>query len=227
MNRASIIAIIILVIILLLRECDHSSSISRVRSQYNDTLTTYVDKNGVATATIQVIKEENHRKFLEIKSDKESIQALQSQVALYKKKLKDATFAQVDTYINSSGSTTITRVDTITVDSIKVVYPTYNSSKENEWVKWNVIASNDSINLDLKVINKFVISQVDKRDGWFKPKKTYVDFKNLNPYTETKELERFTVEKQKSKIVIGPLVGISLSGKPMIGIGVTYPLLRL
>lgn len=229
MNRASIIIILILIVILSLRECSHSNEINEVRSQYNDTLTTYIDKNGVKTAKIQVIKEVDTKTFLELKSSKESIKALQKEVLLYKKKLKDATFARVETSVNSTGKTTIIKVDTIIVNEDKKIYPIYKSNKSNEWVKWDVIASKDSINVDLKVINKFTISQIDKREGVFKPKKTFVEFKNLNPYTETQELQKFEVDnkKKKPKISIGPYIGVNILGSPTIGIGAMYTLIRI
>lgn len=211
----------------MVRECDHKSVVNRVKDQYNDTLTSYVNKDGVYVSTIRVMKEESHENFLELKSEKESVKQLQAEVKEYKKKLKDATYVHVITKISNSDKTEIIATDTIKTDSIVYVYPTYLSTKDTEWVKWNINASKDSVSVDLKLVNKFSIVQINKRKSLFSPRNTVIELKNLNPYTETEELQRFTVEKRKSNIIIGPQIGFAINGSIMIGIGVTYPLLRL
>ena len=96
----------------------------------------------------------------------------------------------------------------------------------------NAIARKDSLHLNQKIINEYSVVIGEESQGWFKPKKTFVEVINLNPFSETTKLRTYQVESKPIKrIGIGPGVyygiGFNFQSQVFVGIGVQYNLFRI
>lgn len=229
-----LIAAIVLAILLYFDKCNKTNTkekelVSLINAM-NDKLKTYIDKDSSQRATISVLKTEKTRDFLEIQTKDSEILHLQAVVKQYKAKLSagsSVTNASVETNVNHTGTTTITKVDTIKgKDSIAYVYPTYSDSIINKWITYRATADKDSFRTSIKIKNDFsVIVGTDKG-------KPFVDLITQNPYSETKQLRTYQVSIPKpKKFGVGPNVsyGVGVGFKPQvfIGIGIQYNILRL
>lgn len=110
------------------------------------------------------------------------------------------------------------------IDSIFLIH--------NNWIYNNIYSIQDSIHYILEVKNKYSVIIGEEFQGWFKPKKSFVEVINENPYTETKSLKAYSVKNniKKRNFGLGPLIGYgfdeNLDSKFFIGIGLQYNLIK-
>lgn len=103
---------------------------------------------------------------------------------------------------SSVSSATVTEVyDTVFIDTCKaLLYPRYTTNFENDWERFNITATKDSFDIDYSVFNRYEFKQEWERYGFLKTKKRAITgVLNLNPNTETKELQTFTVQCKCNK----------------------------
>jgi len=211
-------------------------------SSLNDTIKIWKDKDGLSHTKIEVIKTQSTKDFISLKSKDKEIIALQEVVKKYKKQLSKpgnsaTNFSSTTTISNSFGI----KKDTIEIkvvgnDTIKLQKYEYDISLKDkkgiEWVTGNAIVTKDSLYLEQKIINDYTVIIGEESQGWFKPKKPFVEVTNLNPFSETTKLKTYQVEtKPIKKIGIGPGVyygiGNSFQSQVFIGIGIQYNFIRL
>ncbi len=104
----------------------------------------------------------------------------------------------------------ITSGDTVIIDSITYVYPQYTTCYSDKWERFSIKADKDSFAVEYKVFNEFNLVQAWKSNGIFKRKTPEVSILNLNPHTETKELQTFTVKEDKSNRLRDMLIGAAV-----------------
>lgn len=225
MNRLSILIILILVIILFQRECSHKNYINQAKLSYSEDISTYQRKDGVRVSTIKSLEIENYKLAVNLDSTSESVKALVKEAMYYKKKLKQATHIESTTNINESANTVVIHSDTVYNNDTVYIHPQYSHKMSNKWVDIDLTADKDTFKVNLNIHNGYTVSHNYKKKGLFK-KKLYVDVTPTNPYTSLDDVKTIEIKPKKSKIILGPMVGISLTGQPLIGIGVTYPLIR-
>lgn len=210
------------------RKQDNKDNISLVNA-LSDTLKIYKKKDSTNVATISVLETGSARDFLKIKSGDSEITELQKLVKEYSKKLSEGssvTKAKVETVIEQSKPTIVVRRDTMWVDSVAYVYPTYRDTIKNKWIDYTAIMNKDSSNISFKVTNDFSVI-VGKHKG-----KAFVDLNTDNPYSSTKSLRTYQVKMPREKrFGIGPNVSYGFDQdfkkKFFIGVGIQYNLLRL
>jgi len=198
-----------------------------------DSIQIYKNKEGKEVVKTNAINTSTNE-FLNLKLKDEEIKKLQKLVKEYKSKLKDQ--GSITNFNSKTRVTTITTTkieyDTIIVNNIQEVYPKYNSEFNLKgWVIGDISASKDSTNINLEVNNEYSVIIGEESQGLFKPKKTFVEVINHNPYSSTDKLKTYQVEKLKNKLFsIGPYIGIGINqnGKfiPNLGIGLQYNLIK-
>lgn len=198
-----------------------------------DSLQIYKNKDNNEVAKIGTINSST-KDFIDLKIKDKEIQELQKLVKEYKNKLKNQ--GSVTKFSNNTKveTKTITKIeyDTIIKNNIQEIYPKYKSNFNlNNWVVGDIIASKDSTNINLGVKNKYAVIIGEESQGWFKPKKTFVEVINYNPYSSIEKLRTYQVEKPKNKLFsIGPYIGVGINQErkfiPSVGIGLQYNILK-
>lgn len=185
----------------------------------------YRNSDSLHVAKIAVIQSDREKDFLKIQSQDSMIVFLQQEVKRFKNKLKEGqssvTVVESNTNISGSSSTNISYPEQ-SAGVNKLIFPTYSTFKDTEWLKLGIVANKDSIHYDLNVRNKYsVVVGYDKR-------KPFAEITNYNPYTETKDMRTYSVlMPPKKRIGVGIGVGYGISGtglSPYIGVGINYNL---
>lgn len=184
---------------------------------YRDSLIVYKNTNNENVARIGVLQAENTKFFLSLESKDEVIQKLQTQVAYYKKKLKEG------------GSVTVIGTETEVDTVIKIVHDTITEASSfifsDKWINLSGNIFNDSLAFKLGIINEYTLFiGYDKN-------KAYVELTNHNPYNTTKYLRTYEVKlPDPPKWNFGFQAGLGVTVKgiyPYLGIGVQRTILRL
>ena len=188
------------------------------------------DSEGRQSARIDFVEAQNVNQLLKIRTSDFEVKELQSLVEKYKSELKkkgSATIIKGETVIN-----TITKEVIVKGDSI---YPTYIGTVNlQEWVVAKIEASKDSIGLDLKVKNDYLVVIGREKSGFLGLGKgtPFVEVTNNNPYTETKSIITYSVTDEKPrKFGVGIIAGygvtaVNIVPQPMLGVGLSYNLIR-
>lgn len=138
-----------------------------------------------------------------LSSSKDS--SIQKLLKLVNKKTIGATILSNTTSNIISSSTISHSKDTIRIkgnDSLVYVYPEYTLKRDSSrWEDISAKANKDSFSIHYKIFNEYNIVQHDstiKVPGrWLKQHVQYVDVKNLNPKTKTRELKSFMLQPPK------------------------------
>lgn len=208
-ERIIYICIIFLCFIGMYNGCTQNKQVQNLLDSVNDTLSKTINKQG---------QEKTYRDLLfgSMKDFKAMHIADSSTIGKLQKSVDKLTISA--TYLSNVTShtfvvptQTILPGDTVRIDSIAYVYPEYKTSYTNKWERFKIAAGKDSIAIDYKVFNQFELVQEWKRNGLFKRKTARATILNLNPHTETREFQTFTVKEDKGNrmrdILIGAAVG--------------------
>ena len=220
-----ILAIVILVIILL-RSCEGKREAENLYNASQDTLTTYVDKDGLNVAKIGLLQTKSKKDFISMRT-KDSVN-MELQALVKKTKLGkqgSVTIIKGDTKID-----TIIKTQIVYVDSI----PEYHSKLDlGGWVLGNIVAKPDKTQVSLSVKNEYVVTLGVENTGFLSlgPKKHYAEVKNLNPYSKVSVLRTYQVQVPAPKrFGVGPVVayglGSNLQPEWFVGFGVNFTLFR-
>lgn len=207
-ERIIYISIIFLCFIGMYNGCTKHKQLQGLLISVNDTLTKTINKHG---------QEKTTRDFLlgSIKDLKAMHVANITSIGKLQKLVNRLTISA--TYLsnvtaNSFAAPTqhIIAGDTIKIDSITYMYPEYKTTYANKWERFKVVANKDTTKIDYKVFNEFELVQDWKRNGLFKRKTAIATVRNLNPHTETKEFQTFTVKEDKGNRLRDMLIGAAL-----------------
>lgn len=225
---AAVILFIVLAVSMQVKSCNkikqaEDNSIHLINA-LNDSVSYYKNKNKELVATVDVLETTKVDQLLQIKSKDSSIVVLQSTVKDYAKQLKSGgsvTNFTSNSKVKIKDTTTIAKTDTVRVDSMVYVYPTYITSKQNKWLNYTVISNKDTTTLDLVTHHEYsVVIGIRK-------KQYFADVIDYNPYSEVSQIRAYKVSMPKPKryglgVMLG--VGIPTKGDPSIflGLGVTY-----
>lgn len=232
-----VIMVLFLLLLLTVNQCNNNSVKNSLNTTIlNDNQKTFKDKDNLSHTTNTVI-EGNAKEFINLKIKDEQIKSLQELVKKYKKQLASkgsVTHFKSETKINHS----FPRVDTVYVELDEYSIPTHayfypiklKDEKDKVWVDGSAFANEHVLDLKLKTVNEYSVVIGEESQGWFKPKKPFVEVTNLNPFSETTKVKTYQVEtKPAKKIAIGPGVyyGIGSDFKPQVflGIGITWKLI--
>lgn len=107
--------------------------------------------------------------------------------------------ANTETHSKGSNKTTVKNGDTVYKHDTVLIYPTYTTSFNNRWESGFITANKDSIAHDIKIRNEFDFKIEEGKWHFFKKQdETTVTMRNLNPFTETRELKSFVVAPKPS-----------------------------
>lgn len=199
----------------------------------SDTLKVVRQSDSSSKATIAVIQTEKARDFLQLQTKDKEVQELQKLVKDYKNVLQagsSVTKGLIETLadLKTQKPPTIIKRDTVVVDSGTVeIYPTYEDSVVNKWVKVKGIMSKDSSDFKIAVNNEFTaVMGYDKKN-----KAPFIEYHLLNPYSTMKTLRSYQVSipKPKKWVVgagIGYGFGTEFKHQPFIGVFAGKSLIR-
>lgn len=236
-NLSIVLALAVLVlIVLLLQQCksrkqDQRESLALVTA-LNDTLSQERLSTGEMKASIAVLETESVKDFLDLQLKDSTLRELQVAVKENKRKLAEGSAViqgQIETIIALKARKPEIKYlpgDTVEIDGVIALYPTYSDSVINKWIQYRATMSKDSASFSLLVDNKFT-AVLGKEKG-----KSFIELTTDNPYSKTKSLRVYQKGiKAQKRFGIGPNVSYSIGEnfkfKPTIGIGLQYSLIRL
>lgn len=229
-----ILTIIILFLLLIFKDCKNNKlkTSNNLLTELNDNLIIKINKDKSKTAIINTFKTDNVKLFLKIKSKDSVIIALQKALQENKNLVKNngsITIINTSTKYDGTSTSSISILPVINGDSLKI-YPTYTSfNKDTTWIKYKIIANKDSINLNIKMKDKFTLILGEKRIGIFK-KQLITKLDSKNPFTDIDALRSIEVKDNRKNNFIGIGIqagyGITTKGlSPYLGIGVNFKIL--
>lgn len=232
-----IICVLVIALFLMQQACSKQQQDKDTQTELvnhlNDSLKTWVDKDGNNRATMTILEAENTKMFTGLQNQSVEIQRLQALVKKNDKYLKPGGSA---TIISTEGGISIT-IPTIPSDTSKSkctenhIFP--SEFNLNGWVKGNIVARKDSTSISLKYRDSIDVVLGREKTGFLGlgKGKPFADLTSHNPYTEIKTFRTFQVkEKPAKKIGIGPGVyygiGSGFIPQVFIGIGIQFNFIR-
>lgn len=210
----SLVIIVIALVLMQLKTCKRVTDNQKLYNAISDTLTTYRNERGLVESYIDLIETNNEKQFLKLKTNDSTIKWLQTTVRHYKGKLNTALIANVNTTSEGGLKTIkITQTDTLTIDSIKYVFPEYAVDWSNKWEVGSIRANRDSIFRNIKIKNEYEFTIGKQKNGWFKKRESEVKLVNLNPNTVTKELRAFNISTKPKRWVFVLQVGYGITSE--------------
>lgn len=194
-----LIGVIIMLVLYHFQSCNRNNEKLKDKDSLiaalNDTLRTTRDSDSTTRSTIRVIQTERAKDFLKLQLKDRELMELQELVKEYKKVLvagSSVTKGLIETVAELKKATppVIIRRDTVQgEDSMIYVYPVYQDSLTNKWVKIIGTMGKDSSDFKLWVENEFTaIMGYDK-----KKKAPFIEYHLLNPYSTMKTLRSYQV----------------------------------
>ena len=224
--------LVIIIFVLLMADCIHRSTIQDFKTKYEsqllilDTVKHYKDKYGKSVAAIGVLEVQNAKQILELKSDKEIVKALQTEIQKYKNKKPEVITViqekiKFDTIIETDSTI-------IYIDSTGKEREEFIVKFNNNWVNLNGKVNFQSSDISIEFNNKYSVAFIRNR----KTKKMEVLVTNENPYSKVSEIMAYKVTQPKPKHF-----GVGISGGygldlinfkpvPYIGVGISYNLFK-
>lgn len=211
-----IVVLLLIIVLLLFRECgqkfdskNQRLSIDLIES-LNDSLKSARNKNNQQISHISVL-EDVRESLLDSISFKDS--TINWLLSVKKEQGKATTITVINTITkyDTVSKTEISNVfDTVIIDSVVYLYPTYKTSWNDKWSFGFIEADKDSIRRQFSIINEYEIwQQYEKKNNkLFSGKKLVVYIKNNNPLTSTSELRSWNVSQKKKHFSFGVGFGI-------------------
>ena len=148
----------------------------------------------------------------------EQFRAMRKELDVKNKQLQSATFIKTNT---SGEIKTPTKDSLIYLDTTKVKAKVFEF--RDRWATINGYFLRDSLSLRYSFVDSLTIATSWRRKHLFANRELQIDAISSNPHSSITGLSSLTVrDPKKSRIGIGPFVGIGINGKPVIGLGVQY-----
>jgi len=237
MKAREVFLIIIIILLLagggyyLRSQANKINDLEEVSDTASDSLETYKNKNGELVSEIKSFDLVNEKVLLNLKTNDETIKALQEVVKGFEGKLAAAIVARSETLEKGATATKISGGDTVKSGDTVFIYPIYSTDWAEKWSEGIITASRDSITRDIKVKNDYSFTIGKKSNGWFKKREVVVNMTNLNPNTATQELRSYNVKQAPKRfnlvVYAGVGVGKNFEFEPQIGIGGGFTLLGI
>jgi len=212
-NRLVIAALLILIILLLYKGCEYKREAQMWRSQVHvgtdsERLRKDYNKLGQEVATITALHQMTVAELESVKADAGStIARLQKEVS------RKTSLASV--IRSHTTGEVVTQTDTIYIP-VGETLPVYQTMVEDQWSRFDIMASPDTFLIDYKVFNEFVFKAEWKRPSLFKPRYLEASVTSINPNTQTIGLSTWQAPRSKPRrlawlgvgVAIGVLVGV-------------------
>lgn len=203
-----------------------------------DTLAITRNQLNQEVAKISIIESEKISTFLQLETADKKVQELQSLVEEQKIKIKaggSVTIIENTTTIRDTFEVTVVRNSVVYVDKDRDTIPRSNNPiylfdvNKEEWITGTGKVSDTEAILALKVKNKYSLVLGSESQGWFKPRKTFAEITNHNPYSVTETLRTYQVtQKKPRKISVGLHLGYDVISKSVtLGPSLNYSLFNL
>lgn len=232
MKNKLIGVLVVVIIILLLIDCNHRNIAQQYKTKYQsqllllDTVKYYKNKYGATVSSIGVLEVQNAKQVLELKSDREIVKYLQSEIQKYKGK-KPEVITVIEERIKFD---TIFETDStiIYIDSTGKEREEFIVKFTDDWVNLKGKVNFQSSDISIEFNNKYSVAFIRNK----KTKKMEVLVTNDNPYSKVTDMAAYKVTLPKPKhFGIGITGGygldlINFRPVPYIGVGVTYNVIK-
>lgn len=207
----------------------------KLNKSLNDTLRTYVGKDGENRARISRIETARAKDFLAIRTKDTEIIFLQGEVKRYMGEIKNGGSVTVVEVVGDYDTTVPTIVE-ITKDPKFPIYSGDSKDAFGEWAHITSRATKDSTTYKFTTKDKFTAVLGEEPTGFLGlgSGKPFVDITNHNPYSTTKSVRTYSVSDKKPKRfaigATGAFGATYLNGNigigGTVGIGGTYTFIR-
>ncbi len=217
---------------LLLHDCSNTALLDVYKKKYeaqlllDDSVRHYKDKYGRSVSSIGVLEVQNAKQVLDLKSDKEIVKYLQSEIKKYKGQKPEVITVVKETV----------KFDTIIETDSTIIYIDSAGNKEVEylvdfngpWVFLSGKVNSKTSDISIELDNKYSVAFIKNR----RTKKMEVFVTNENPYCEISEMLAYKVTMPKpKKFGLGVMAGYGINvtnaqPAPFIGVGISYNLIR-
>ena len=232
MKNITLGILVVIIIILLMIDCSHRGTLQQYKTKYDsqllllDTVKYYKDKYGATVSSIGVLEVQNAKQVLELKSNREIVKYLQSEIQKYKGK-KPEVITVIQERIKFD---TIFKTDStiIYIDSTGKEREEFLVKFNNDWVNLKGKVNFQSSDISIEINNKYSVAFMRNK----KTKKIEVLVTNDNPYSKVTDMLAYKVTLPKPKYFgIGITGGygldlMSFKPVPFIGVGVTYNVIK-
>lgn len=212
--------LIICIILMSFQKCenDNLKENNNLLIAANDTLRKKKNKDGSQTATIALLQASNVNKLLKLKTQDETIKALQEEVKKHRDKLDAG--GSVTTFSTATTFSAVHQTDSTVLASTGCDSVIYSSNKDTTWVKYSIEARKDATRLNLKVKNAFTVVIGREKVGFLKYR-PIVDVTSKNPFTDIGTLRAFEVKdtRPQRRISLGAQLGFGVLFKGQISTG--------
>jgi len=182
----------------------------------NDSIHTWITKDGEKFTKIQTLQSDNAKMFLELSTNNKVVTELQQLVKNNRKAL------------DKNGAAGIIKTQSIfnvTTDT-EVIGDTYKGEYTNKWYSIKSTATPTSTDYELKTHSELSVVIGLEKQGFLKKRKPYSTVNDKNPYTDIKDMRVYqTSLPKKHKFYIGPFGGVDVRGSPILGAGIGYGLI--
>jgi hypothetical protein len=177
--------------------------------------TRHIIEHGQRVAETSQIRTSDPKVFLTMKSDDPRVQALQREVALYRREL--ATHGGSVTTFTSS-----TKIDTTVVVSRDALGGVSMAASDGKWFKMSAAAGGDGNGtMKAEIRNDYTVAIVEEKG------RGLVKIKNRNPYSVEDSVKVYaTLPKVQKRWGIGPYAGYDVARGASAGIAVTYQFIQ-
>lgn len=233
----------ILILFIILNKCKTEHKLLETETMnkaLEDSLKTWIDKEGNFKANITLLENENADYFTKWNTANSTVVKLQALVTKYKKELSkkgSATVITTDAQIDISEPTIVVR------DTSKPCDPVYKTDfeimgtgkyKDTKWVWGEITATKDSTQVGMRFHEEIDVVLGQEKTGFLglgKPK-PFAEVTLHNPFNKVSTLKSFNVTPPPTKkFGIGPTlsygIGSGFVPQVFIGIGVNWNWIRL
>lgn len=233
--KTAIIMTVLFALISLAQFCKHQKDEqlnANLISALQDTLKTFVDKDGLQHSEKQIIQTENPEDFIKLKTKDKEIADLQALVKQYKNELGKHGSAMI-LKTESSIDTSYSKATTIKDKAF-----TWKDSIHNRWLTFDYEVHKDSLNdkaqvqNSIKFVGEYYVINKEKSQGWFKKPIPYAEVVNKSPYSKTLSQTTYQVinDYRTKRFGVGPVIayGVGLNFQPQVffGAGVHWDLIQ-
>lgn len=221
-----LVAVILVMVVIILIDCSHDGKNSQLLNSWKNVALksqteTKLWKNqaGLSRAQAEAVE-----------ADREVIEAAYGDLVRDLKKQLDIKIRQLQS-VSTITTTTGGEVKTVTKDSLIYIDTTRVKAKvfqfRDRWVDLNGYFLRDSLSLQYKFYDSLTLATSWKRKNIFANRELQIDAISANPHSSITGLRTISVKSPvRSRVSIGPFVGVGVNGKPVVGVGVQYGLIR-
>lgn len=194
------------------------SELSQIDKAINDTIQHFQTKEGEFASTRLALNGEKNSLEAYLRESRDSTKMVQNQFKRFKR---------VAAAVKTKTTTEIKQIKVPYVINGKEFDIPFE--KSDQFYSLSGRSTNKGLTIsNITIPNTQSIAIGDRKEGFFKTE-FRIEVVNSNPYVKTQEVESFVFKQSKKRFGVGAFVGYGASSEglsPLIGVGITYDLIR-